>query len=46
MIPVDKNWTLTQALCDSRYYVVGGTPSFVLMIKGSKFETDYLKKYY
>jgi len=46
MIPVDRNSTLTQALCDSRFRVVGGTPCFVLMIKGSKFETDYLKKYY
>lgn len=46
MIGVDKNMTLTQALSDSRYRVVGGTPAFILMVKGSKFETDYLKKYY
>ena len=46
MAKVNKSWTLTQALKDSRYRVVGGTPCFVLVVAGSKFEKEYLKKYY
>ena len=46
MAKVNKSWTLTQALKDNRYRVVGGTPCFVLVVAGSKFEKEYLKKYY
>ena len=46
MILIDKTSTLTQALCDSRYHVIAGTPCFVLMVKGSQFESEYLRKYY
>jgi len=46
MAKVNKSWTLTQALKDIRYRVVGGTPCFVLVVAGSKFEKEYLKKYY
>ena len=46
MIRCDKGWTLSQALKDSRYRVVGGTPCFVIVVGGSKFEAEYLKKYY
>lgn len=46
MIRCDKEWTLAQALKDSRYRVVGGTPCFVIVVGGSKFEAEYLKKYY
>ena len=46
MIPVETNSTLSQAICHHQHRVVAGTPSFVLMVKGSKFESEFLKKYH
>jgi len=46
MVPVDKGWSLAKALRHEGFRVVGGTPCFILVVAGSKFETEYLKKYY
>ena len=45
MIEVDKSGTLRQALNDSRYRVQAGTPNFIITVKGSKFEKEFLNKY-
>ncbi|MPC16643.1 Tetratricopeptide repeat protein 4 [Portunus trituberculatus] len=42
---VDSSWTLSQALSDPRYCVMAGTPSFIIVVNGSRFMKEFLSKY-
>ncbi len=42
---VDPGSTLGQALKLPGYCVLGGTPGFIVMVEGSDFQKDFLKKY-
>lgn len=37
--------SLAEILPHKRFYIIGGTPSFILLVKGSKFKEEFLKKY-
>ncbi|OWF53776.1 tetratricopeptide repeat protein 4-like [Mizuhopecten yessoensis] len=42
---VDSNATLNQVLSHKRFIVQFGTPSFILLIKGSRCQSNFLKSY-
>lgn len=45
MYEVKKTSTLLDALQHKRYFVYGGTPCFILIVKGSKFENVFKEKH-
>lgn len=42
---ISPDMTLMQALTRKGYLVKAGTPAFIIMVKGSKAQVDFLKKY-
>lgn len=42
---VDHSNTLSQVLSDPRYCVLGGTPSFIVLVSGTKFMKEFVSKY-
>ena len=45
LVPVDLGATLGQTISHARYRVRGGTPGFIVLVEGSPFYADFVKKY-
>ncbi len=46
LVEVEAGKTLREALSDKRYKVLGGTPGFIVLVEGSNFQKEFLKKYH
>jgi L-fucose isomerase-like protein len=44
-VSVDKSSSLLEAMKDPRYKVMGGTPSFIILVDKSPFQSEFLGKY-
>ncbi|XP_076067448.1 DNA polymerase interacting tpr containing protein of 47kD isoform X2 [Oratosquilla oratoria] len=45
LIPIDPAEQLYKVLMDSRYQVVAGTPSFIVLVEGSEAKSEFLRRY-
>lgn len=45
LVRIRPEQTLNDVISDKRYLVKGGTPGFLIMVKGSKFHKDFTSKY-
>lgn len=45
LVRFDARRSLREVVGDERYLVKGGTPGFIVMVEGSEFHKDFLKKY-
>lgn len=45
LVQVDTGKSLRSLVGDARYSVIGGTPSFIVLSDGSKFQKEFLGRY-